>query len=112
MSSPTHTTLEASNSANAFTASRCWARQLLHQMAIVSMKTTLPARARSAIRNSSPVVTSTRVATAQGWLNVAPAGLGVALGSAVAGVGESVGPAGDDAGSVAGAAEDGASVAF
>src|SRR5688572_10587620 len=60
-----------SSSSNAVTASCCWARQLTHQIAIVSTKTTFPAWTMSAILNVPPVDTSVKVAVAQGRSSVA-----------------------------------------
>src|SRR3990170_8038471 len=70
----------SSSSWIALHASACCARQLVHQMAIVSMKITFPAR--SAIRNVAPLATSVRLAVAQGCVSTMP-GAGSGLGAAL-----------------------------
>src|SRR3990172_4700520 len=94
----------SSSSWIALHASACCARQLVHQMAIVSMKITFPAR--SAIRNVAPVATSVRLAVAQGCASTMPgdgSALGAALGLASAeGSGDASAP-----GEGGGATEDG-----
>ena len=80
--STTYSAVPGASWANASVKRPCWARQLLHQMAMLSMNSGLPAS--SAIVNVSPVSTSVSGALAQGFdASAAAAGLtaGLAAGS-------------------------------
>ena len=73
-STPIQVTRSGLSPASAVTASRCWARQLAHQIAIVSMNTTRLVATMSAIRKDWPVRTSVRWTVAQAWVSTTPAG--------------------------------------